>query len=410
MSAGKVPVKRRASAHPRIARPLSRVKMPKKLAGKFVHYFVPHKRNGYKPLFLRIETVGATAALILILFIGASAADQILITSNSPQVAAVVASTLVDLANSDRTQNGLAALTVSPLLQEAAQLKANDEAAKSYFAHVSPTGQDPWYWFAQAGYDFTYAGENLAVYFSDSNAVNTAWMNSPEHRANILSDNFTEIGIATAQGIYQGEETVFVVQEFGTPADVAAVPAPVPTPLATTSSVSQTAPIAAATSAPSVASAAPVTLAAGETPTVKGASTGTQTQTVPTVSVTPGAQTQAPASLQVIQETPTFIAVKYIGAPPPHFPENTAGTTPAEPAANAATAVLWNLITSPQSDLSFAYGIIAAIITLALLLEIVVEFRRQHPHRIAMGLSLICLMVILVYAGHILLIGQLAIA
>ncbi len=406
MSAGKVPVRKHASSHPKIARPLSGVKMPKKLAGKFVHYFVPHKRNGYKPLFLRIETVGATAALILVLFIGASAVDQILITSNSPEVAAVVASTLVDLANSDRTQNGLPALTVSPLLQEAAQLKANDEAAKGYFAHVSPAGHDPWYWFAQAGYDFTYAGENLAVYFSDSTAVNTAWMNSPEHRANILSDNFTEIGIATAQGIYQGQETVFVVQEFGAPANVAAAPAPVPAP---TSSVPQTAPIAAATSAPSVASAAPVTLAAGESPTVKGASTGTQTQTVPTVSVTPGAQTHAPV-LQVLQETPTFIAVKYIGAPPPHFPENTAGTTPAEPAANAATAVLWNLVTSPQSDLSFAYGIIAAIITLALLLEIVVEFRRQHPHRIAMGLSLICLMLILVYAGHVLLIGQLAIA
>ena len=235
----------------------------KRFVTKFVHYFVPHKRNSYRPLFLRIEMVSATAALIVVLFVGASVADHLLATSGSPQVAAVVAATLVDLANTDRAQNGLPVLAVNPVLQAAAQLKANDEAAKSYFAHVSPDGQDPWYWFTQAGYDFTYAGENLAVYFSDSDAVNTAWMNSPEHRANILSDHFTEIGIATAEGMYQGQETTFVVQEFGAPAASIAS--------ASKSSAPQTAPLAAATPAPSAANTAPVAVVAGQKSMVKAA-------------------------------------------------------------------------------------------------------------------------------------------
>ncbi len=107
---------------------------------------------------------------------------------------------LVDETNQSRVANGLPDLQVSPLLQAAAQEKANDEATKGYFAHTSPQGLTPWYWFQQVDYNFDYAGENLAVNFSDSGDVTTAWMNSPEHRANILSTDFTQIGIATAQG------------------------------------------------------------------------------------------------------------------------------------------------------------------------------------------------------------------
>ena len=110
------------------------------------------------------------------------------------------ANALVDETNQKRVANGLPDLQVSPLLTAAAQEKANDMATKGYFAHTSPQGLTPWYWFEQVGYSFDYAGENLAVNFSDSQDVTDAWMNSPEHRANILSANFTQIGMATAQG------------------------------------------------------------------------------------------------------------------------------------------------------------------------------------------------------------------
>jgi hypothetical protein len=77
--------------------------------------------------------------------------------------------------------------------------------------------------FNQVNYKFLYAGENLAVNFSDSGDVINAWMNSPSHRSNILNHNFTETGIATAQGTYNGQSALFVVQLFGQPSLQAAV-------------------------------------------------------------------------------------------------------------------------------------------------------------------------------------------
>ena len=148
----------------------------------------------------------------------------------------IEANALVDETNQNRVANDLPDLQVSPLLQAAAQEKANDMATKGYFAHTSPQGLTPWYWFEQVGYNFDYAGENLAVNFSDSQDVTNAWMNSPEHRANILSANFTQIGIATAQGIYNGEPATYVVEEFGTPAPAVAPVAFVNTANAATAS------------------------------------------------------------------------------------------------------------------------------------------------------------------------------
>ena len=124
---------------------------------------------------------------------------------------------LVAETNDSRVGAKLAGLQANPLLEEAARLKAEDMAAKGYFAHTSPEGLTPWYWLEKVGYPFSYAGENLAVNFSDSKDVVNAWLNSPEHRANMLNNNFTQIGIAAAEGNYEGHSAVFVVQFFGTP-------------------------------------------------------------------------------------------------------------------------------------------------------------------------------------------------
>ena len=158
--------------------------------------------------------VGMTSMLIFLVFLFSGSQSYLL---SSPQVASVISSVLADLANADRTLGNLASLTVSPVLSAVAQAKADDMAGKGYFAHVSPAGEDPWHWFAAAGYQFEHAGENLAIDFSDSLDVEQAWMNSPTHRDNILNPNYTEVGIATAQGIYQGRPTTFVVQAFGAP-------------------------------------------------------------------------------------------------------------------------------------------------------------------------------------------------
>lgn len=132
-------------------------------------------------------------------------------------LSAIYAAVLVNLTNQNRIEANLSELKVSPVLEKAAQMKADDMAAKSYFSHNTPEGLTPWYWFEQAGYKYKYAGENLAVNFEESVDVETAWMNSRGHFLNIVNPKYTEIGIATSTGIYKGRTAIFVVQMFGTP-------------------------------------------------------------------------------------------------------------------------------------------------------------------------------------------------
>mgnify|MGYP000872805523 FL=1 len=119
--------------------------------------------------------------------------------------------------NKERLAQDLSELTENELLKDAAQLKANEMAEKGFFSHVGPDGKQPWAYLDEVGYKYAAAGENLAVNFVHSKEVHKAWMNSPTHKANIIQPKFTEIGIATAKGIYKGQEVVFVVQFFAKP-------------------------------------------------------------------------------------------------------------------------------------------------------------------------------------------------
>lgn len=154
---------------------------------------------------------------ILLLFLGISFLVPSFREGTVDSISAIYGSVLVNLANKSRIEANVSELKVSPLLEKAAQMKADDMAAKGYFAHNTPDGKTPWYWFEQAGYKYKYAGENLAVNFEDSDEVQTAWLNSRGHFLNIINPKYTEIGVATSTGIYKGREAVFVVQMFGSP-------------------------------------------------------------------------------------------------------------------------------------------------------------------------------------------------
>ncbi len=132
--------------------------------------------------------------------------------------AAVIQSEVISLTNTERVQNDVGVVTENALLDKAAAAKAADMAAKGYFAHVSPDGTVPWHWIVAAGYNYKYAGENLAVRFNESADVVNAWMASPTHRANIVKGQYTETGVAVADGVYQGQPATFVVQYFASPA------------------------------------------------------------------------------------------------------------------------------------------------------------------------------------------------
>lgn len=132
-------------------------------------------------------------------------------------LADVLSSTLVFETNDFRSLNNENSLVESPLLAEAAQMKADDMASKGYFSHIDPNGDNPWIWFEKVGYKYSYAGENLAVNFAESKDVTEAWINSVKHKANLLDKNFTEVGIGIAVGTYEGHKAIYVVQFFGSP-------------------------------------------------------------------------------------------------------------------------------------------------------------------------------------------------
>src|SRR4051812_31674956 len=72
-------------------------------------------------------------------------------------------SSILSAVNAERARAGLNALSTNSQLQVAAQMKAEDMASRNYFAHNSPEGQTPWDLMAKVGYNWSWAGENLAV-------------------------------------------------------------------------------------------------------------------------------------------------------------------------------------------------------------------------------------------------------
>jgi hypothetical protein len=133
--------------------------------------------------------------------------------------AQVNTSSLLTLINAERHAAGLNDVTLNPKLSQAAQMKANDMVTQNYFEHVGPDGKDPWSWYAAVDYDWSWAGEILALNTNtESNEeIVKSWMNSPGHRAIIMDGRYTEVGIGVAAGTYQGQRAVYAVGEFGVP-------------------------------------------------------------------------------------------------------------------------------------------------------------------------------------------------
>lgn len=146
---------------------------------------------------------------------------------------------LFDDTNVQRADNHEKAFALDDKLTTAAQNKANDMATRDYWSHNTPDGKTPWTFITAAGYDYQAAGENLAYGFATATDTITGWMNSPEHRANILNASFHDVGFGIVNiPDYQnsGPETL-VVAMYGS---VTTVPVTVPVPVATTQSTLRT--------------------------------------------------------------------------------------------------------------------------------------------------------------------------
>ncbi len=103
---------------------------------------------------------------------------------------------MLDAVNAQRSANGFAALTWNAKLESAAQLHSQDMSDHGVMSHTGTDGSSPSQRVTAAGYVWQATGENIASGFTSLDAVMTAWMNSPGHRANILGSTYTQMGAA----------------------------------------------------------------------------------------------------------------------------------------------------------------------------------------------------------------------
>ena len=179
------------------------------------NWFLPSNENNFQPGILSDRSI--SVFILLFLLIKVVFSFNLILVKQSSLFADISAQRVLALTNEVRQQYDLPIVQEDSLLDKAAQEKAQDMLENKYFDHFSPTGISPWYWIDKSGYDYYYAGENLAMNFLDSEEVIDGWLNSPSHKENLLNKDYKDIGIAVLSGDFNNEgiNRILVVQMFG---------------------------------------------------------------------------------------------------------------------------------------------------------------------------------------------------
>lgn len=178
------------------------------------HFFIPSHRNNFKAKGLHLDTL----LFFLMVAITLNTIGYLWPGKLLGYATDITIDKLISRTNQERTNQGLPPLHYNDKLASAACNKGQDMFTYNYWAHYRPgDGTAPWYFIKQSGYEYEYAGENLAQGFLFSDSVVDGWMNSPTHRANILRPEYDDVGFCVMNGVLQNEETTLVVQMFGKP-------------------------------------------------------------------------------------------------------------------------------------------------------------------------------------------------
>lgn len=334
-----------------------------KLLAVFKHLFVPHDKNDYKPHLFR--ELGVSAIIFTSVFLLGASFGSSLFLQRTVLGVQISSGVLIDLTNESRLAYNQPALIRNEKLDQAAELKGKDMAEKQYFSHDSPEGVTPWFWIQKVGYNFLYAGENLAIDFTEATDVEKAWLNSPAHRANIMNIDFREIGIAVVEGVYQGYPTMYIVQMFGTPAYGE-----------TSSPHSDAKPSPVGTGAATISGSSTTTTTAS---TSRGFVAGSSTEILPAEPLVPADDLER---LITTQETAIV--------------KNTSiGLTQADGPKNPQKYSTWygRLLFNGPEYVDIIYKILVTLVAFGLVTLITIEVRKQHPkHILYASLSLILLL------------------
>lgn len=386
-------------------------------------FFIPHEGNNFKPHSLQKAAILGMFVLVVLSFTLANLQSLIWISSDW-MVSTILPSVIVELTNGEREDGQLTDLRRSEVLDKAAKMKAEHMAANEYFAHYSPEGISPWYWFDTADYHYVHAGENLAIHFTDSGEVVKAWMDSPTHRDNIMNGNFTEIGIGTAEGYFEGHKTVYVVQLFGTPAAVPSaveIVAALPEEQAESEELPTTTEVALLDEENLAEETTEETLTT--TPRIAGSEENVEvvddvaTMTPDTIEAVAEVTGSAPTSSESTDASSTEIAkidvtkdvislyLYDVSTSTGGIPARIETTTVAGSTGESVGIV--GALTRPQLVLQGLYTLIAFFVVVALALALFIEIRRQHPVQIVYSAGLSAAMFALFYLHIVLTSGAL---
>jgi uncharacterized protein YkwD len=180
------------------------------------------------PRFMDVRGAKTVIAVALIALVGALAAPAAQSGKESKKVTlSSLESGVLSQLNKIRAQHGLQPVRINARLTAAAAQHSKDMGTAGYFQHNSNDGTAFWkrigHWYASNGYGYWSVGENLLWSSPEVDPAGALqlWMNSPEHRANILTARWREIGIsavhfAAAPGTYKGLEVTIITTDFGT--------------------------------------------------------------------------------------------------------------------------------------------------------------------------------------------------
>jgi len=189
----------------------------KSLSKHLRHLLIPGHHNNFRGKLLQQDALLIYLVIAFLMLVVSKSFSRIATDNILGKATDIQIEQLLEQTNEVRAQNGLSPLTYNEKLAEAAKAKAKHMFINNYWAHFSPKGDSPWQFIRRSGYQYEFAGENLAKNFLFSQNVIDAWEKSPTHRENLLRSDFSQVGFAVEDGVLEGEETTLVVQMFGSP-------------------------------------------------------------------------------------------------------------------------------------------------------------------------------------------------
>jgi len=400
--------------------------------GRLKDLFIPHAGNNYRPQALhpkRLLFHAASAVLIKIILIGAI----IILPMEAwltPDILFEQGRKIISLTNEIRKNLNLVTLAESNLLTQAAANKAQDMLLNQYFSHTGPDNKTLADWLSGVKYNYSAAGENLAMGFSGPEEVVNGWSRSQTHYRNMTDPDYTQIGVGMTSGPYNQVDTTLVAQYFAALAVAPTKAAEItpsqplesvsqPSPVSTSQALGEKVELAADTMPPQIAQAKSklyVDEPSGQNNLIARAEVYLSPDTAKArvnfnnyfIDLKPGAEPSAPWLGQTIifkQDQEQIFN-----------PVVLATVTAEDAAGNEATADLtWENVKPAQTTAlkqyffvkqhqspyikplfditSIYYKIILFLAVTALALNIFIQIRKQHPHLILSALGLIGLLI-----------------